>query len=154
MIWILLRQLCRQTIEAHLLQQQGVQLYRSFQDLSSLHESSQHELCLKRPQLFLGIEIKVSGTKHLLSLRILDKQQENRWVDGFSFSQSITLNSSELLQLKQVTPDPWLTGFRESPYAIGDIDLLVKDIAQQLKCQFMQQGHVQSLYLDTSGTQK
>lgn len=141
----------RQRIEAHLLQQQGMQLYRSFQDLSNVHETSQTELCLQRPELFLGIELKASGSEHILSLRMLDKQQGNRWVDGFSFSRNMILNAAELSQLKQIKPDPWLTGFRESPYSSSDIDLLVKDLGQQLKCQLMKQSNIQSLYLDTTG---
>ncbi len=102
------------------------------------------------PNYFSVIELKASGSEHILSLRMLDKQQGNRWVDGFSFSRNMILNAAELSQLKQINPDPWLTGFRESPYSSSDIDLLVKDLGQQLKCQLMKQSNIRSLYLDTT----
>ena len=138
----------RQRIESHLLQQSGIILYRSNVDLADIHEIPQNNLCMKRPELFLGIELKKSGLAYILSLRMLDKQQGNRWVSGFGLSKTVKLNNDELARLKQINPDPWLNGFRESPYTKADIDLLVKDLGQQLKCQLMKQASPESIYID------
>ncbi len=138
----------RQRIESHLLQQSGIILYRSNEDLADIHEIHQNNLCMKRPELFLGIELKKSGLDHILSLRMLDKQQGNRWVDGFGLSKKVKLNNDELARLKQINPDPWLNGFRESPYTKADIDLLVTDLGRQLKCQLMKQSSPESIYID------
>ncbi|HFB65517.1 MAG TPA: hypothetical protein ENJ60_08265 [Aeromonadales bacterium] len=140
----------RQRIETYLLKKQGIVLYRSSNDLVATHQIAQRKLCLKRPELFLGIEIKSSGSKQSLSLRMLDKQQDNRWVDGFGLTQSIALTNSEQAQLNSVNPDPWLTGLRESPYTVDAIDLMVKDLGKQLNCQLMKHASPSSIYIDVT----
>lgn len=140
----------RQRIEADLLQQPGIVLYRASDDLLARHEVEQRHLCLARPELFLGIEIKSSISGDVLSLKMLDKQQNNRWVNGFGLEKSIALNDYDVSQRQQLKRDPWLAGLRESPYTVDGIDLMVKDLGQQLNCQLMKHASPSSIYIDVT----
>ncbi len=138
----------RRQMETLLLQNKRVHLYRSSQDLVTIQETRQQQLCLKRPQLFMGIEITQSAGQFQLSVRVLDKQN-HQWLSGFSFNQTVLLDNLALKSLHQLSPDPWLQGFRESPYPLTKIDLASKDLGRQLRCQLMKQSGARSISLET-----